>query len=61
MQIFSEFLQKTKNSPVKGSRVIPLPEITIKMKLRRRIEDYMRKYATMEQMNKIANFLGISH
>lgn len=66
MQVFTQFENENKsypqpNTPMKGSRVDQFREITAQMKLRRRIEDYMRKYATNEQMNKIANFLGISH
>ncbi len=49
------------NAPMKGSKVEQFQVISAQMKLRRRIEDYMRKYATAKQLTKIANFLGISN
>lgn len=49
------------NTPVKGSRVEQFKAISAQMKLRRKIEDYLRKYTTMTQLIKIADFLGISH
>lgn len=67
MQIFTEFAPKMKktpeNTPVKGSRVkhgVINPHDP-HGELRRRIEDHLRKYTTMKQLIRIANFLGVKH
>lgn len=35
------------------------PDVDQKVKLRRRIEDYLRKYATQEILEKVADLVGV--